>query len=207
MDKEYEVQLGASTTPESAVRLTSVSKDIGKRSILIDVNLAVPVGSICGIRGRNGSGKSVCLRVIAGLIRPTRGTISVFGQLLGGKVEFPDATGAMIDGPGVLHEFSAMLNLEMLASIRKLVGQHEIREVIEAVGLDPDDKRPVRTYSTGMRQRLGIAQAIMEAPRLLLLIPFYCCKIWSKLRSNKILLMSYWLIRSLPLIMRMGRQM
>lgn len=151
------------------VSLKGVSKQIKGRTILKDIDLQVEAGVICGIRGHNGSGKSMCLRVIAGLVKPTQGTVEVFGRLVGRDIEFPDSTGAVIDGPGVLLDYSGMKNLEMLASIRNIVSKSQIREAMVAVGLDPDDRRPVRAYSTGMRQRLGLAQAIMESPKLLLL--------------------------------------
>lgn len=109
------------------------------------------------------------LRVISGLVLPDSGTAHVLGKQVGRDTEFPTDLGAMIDGPGFLLDRSGFYNLQLLASIRNLISPQRITEVLEMVGLNPSDKRPVKTYSTGMRQRLGIAQAIMEHPRLLLL--------------------------------------
>lgn len=157
------------TNDTIAVNVLNVSKTIRKRLILDDVNWQVEVGEFSGIYGINGSGKSMLLRVISGLVLPNSGTVHVFGNQVGRDNEFPPDLGAMIDGPGFLLDRSGSYNLQLLASIRNLISQQRIVEVLSMVGLDPGDKRPVRTYSTGMRQRLGIAQAIMEHPKLLML--------------------------------------
>lgn len=157
------------TNDTIAVNVLNVSKTIRKRLILDDVNWQVEVGEFSGIYGINGSGKSMLLRVISGLVLPNSGTVHVFGNQVGRDNEFPPDLGAMIDGPGFLLDRSGSYNLQLLASIRNLISQQRIVEVLSMVGLDPSDKRPVRTYSTGMRQRLGIAQAIMEYPKLLML--------------------------------------
>lgn len=153
----------------NAIHVLSVFKTIRNRLILDDASLRVEAGEFAGIYGVNGSGKSMLLRVISGLVLPDSGTVHVFGKQVGRDTEFPPELGAMIDGPGFLLDRSGMYNLQLLASIRSLVSTQRIIEVLEMVGLDPGDKRPVKTYSTGMRQRLGIAQAIMEHPQLLLL--------------------------------------
>lgn len=152
-----------------AVNVSSVSKTIRKRQVLDKVDLKVTTGEIVGIYGPNGSGKSMLLRVISGLVLPDTGTVHVFGKRVGRDTEFPPQLGALIDGPGFLLDCSGLYNLQLLASICNSISSGRIIEVLKMVGLDPDDKRPVRTYSTGMRQRLGVAQAIMENPRLLLL--------------------------------------
>lgn len=151
------------------IQLDAVSKKIHDRLILEDVSLDVPAGAIYGIRGPNGAGKSMLLRIVCGLVIPTNGTVRVFGQVIGKDREFPDHTGALIDAPGFLPHHSGRRNLELLAMIRRQIGPDEVRAAIRRVGLDPDDRRPVRQYSTGMRQRLGLAQAIMEHPKLLVL--------------------------------------
>ncbi|MDH5506974.1 MAG: ATP-binding cassette domain-containing protein [Anaerolineae bacterium] len=156
-------------TVNSVISVMGVSKRIGKRQILDEVDLEVPAGKIYGISGQNGAGKSMLLRVICGLVHPSQGTVSVFGEQIGKETEFPKETGALIDRPGFLLNYSGPRNLELLAMIRDVVTKHQISEALRLVGLDPHDGRPVRTYSTGMRQRLGIAQAIMEKPQLLLL--------------------------------------
>ena len=152
-----------------AIEVEGVCKRIGKRLILDDVRLEVPEGQIYGITGPNGAGKSMLLRVICGLVLPTDGRVSVFGEEIGKEVEFPQETGALIETPVFLRHYNGFANLWLLAMLRAQITKEEIASTIRLVGLDPDDPRPVRTYSTGMRQRLGIAQALMEKPRLLVL--------------------------------------
>lgn len=153
----------------TVIQVRNVSKQIKGRLLLDNVSLDVQAGSMSGIKGHNGAGKSILLRTIAGLVRPSQGQICVLGEIIGKEAEFPRDTGAMIDGPGLLPQYSGLQNLRFLAMIRNQISDEEIKAAIRLVGLNPDDKRPVRTYSTGMRQRLGIAQAIMERPVLLLL--------------------------------------
>lgn len=155
------------TQPVTVVE--GVSKRIGSRLILEDVCLQMSAGQSYGISGPNGSGKSMLLRVICGLVRPTTGRVQVFGEEIGTEVEFPKETGALIETPGFLPNYSGFVNLQFLAMIRNQITKDEIAATIRLVGLNPEDRRPVRTYSTGMRQRLGIAQALMERPRLLIL--------------------------------------
>ncbi len=151
------------------IDVVGVSKVLQKRNVLNNVSFSMPIGTLYGISGHNGSGKSMLLRVITGLVFPTSGSISVFGQQIGRQVEFPRDTGAMIDGPGILPEYSGMRNLELLAQIRGVVGRDRVVEVLEEVGLDPGDRRPAKMYSMGMKQRLGLAQALLEKPQLLIL--------------------------------------
>lgn len=160
------MQMGATS---HAIHIEGVSKQIGKHLILEGVCLQVPVGQVYGISGYNGSGKSMLLRIICGLVLPSRGKVEVFGERIGQQAEFPKETGALIESPGFLADYSGFMNLQLLAMIRNQITGDDIRATIRQVGLNPDDPRPVRTYSTGMRQRLGIAQALMEKPRLLLL--------------------------------------
>lgn len=154
---------------EFAVVLKNVTKVIRGRTILDDVSFQVPYAKIYGITGPNGSGKSMLLRTICGFILPTEGEVFVFGERIGKDVEFPRDTGALIERPGFLTYLSGKKNLELLASIQNKIGEERIVEVLKLVGLDPDDNRPVRTYSMGMLQRLGIAQALMENPKLVVL--------------------------------------
>lgn len=107
--------------------------------------------------------------MISGLVLLNTGSVHVFGRRIGRDIEFPSDLGALIDGPGFAMELSGRKNLELLASIHNRISSNDLQKVLDLVGLDPDDRRPVKTYSTGMRQRLGIAQAIMEHPKLLLL--------------------------------------
>jgi ABC-2 type transport system ATP-binding protein len=152
-----------------AVQVENVTKRIKGTTVLQNVSLQIPHGSICGVTGPNGSGKSMLLRVVTGLVLVTHGAVRVFGKVLGSTVEFAPSTGALIDIPGFLPRYSGMENLKLLASIRDEIGDQEIVEALIRVGLDPKDKRHFHTYSTGMRQRLGIAQAIMEKPQLIIL--------------------------------------
>jgi len=152
-----------------AVLVENVSKQISKRVILDHVSLTVPPAQIYGISGPNGAGKSMLLRLISGLVHPSEGKVFVFGKEIGREAEFPEQTGAAIERPGFLTHYSALRNLELLASIRNQITKNEIVATLRLVGLNPDDARPVRTYSTGMLQRLGLAQALMEKPKLLLL--------------------------------------
>jgi ABC-2 type transport system ATP-binding protein len=152
-----------------AISLHAVEKKFGSTVVFENVNLDVPAGVITGISGPNGAGKSVLLRIICGLVKPTHGSVFVMGNQIGVTHEFPAHTGALIDSPGLLDSESAKRNLELLAEISRGADAGRIREVLNIVGLDPDDRRPVCTYSNGMRKRLGIAQAILEKPRVLIL--------------------------------------
>lgn len=157
------------TTSITAVAVKAASKKLRGHQVLSNIELVVNIGEIIGIYGPNGSGKTMLLRVISGLVLPDTGTVSVFGQHIGRDTEFPQGLGALINGPGFILDYDGLRNLELLASIRNQISKVDIQKAIELVGLDPNDRRPVKAYSTGMRQRLGIAQAIMENPKLLLL--------------------------------------
>lgn len=151
------------------VKIENVTKIYGKQTVLNNVSLTCEKGKIYGLVGRNGSGKTVLLKCICGLIQPTHGVVRVWGKQIGKDVDFAEDTGFIIEEPGFLPKESALANLKYLASIRGKIGNQEIVKSIETVGLDPFLKKPVGKYSMGMRQRLGIAQAIMEKPDLLIL--------------------------------------
>lgn len=153
----------------SVVEIKHVTKTFGKNQVLSDVSMTCQAGNIYGLVGRNGSGKTVLLKCICGLLIPTNGEVSVWGKSVGKEVDFPEDIGFIIESPGFLLHESGLRNLKHLASIRGKIGEEEIRSCMNTVGLDPDLKRPVGKYSMGMRQRLGIAQAIMEHPNLLIL--------------------------------------
>lgn len=157
------------TEESAAISLRNIDKAFDKTVIFEDVNLDAPSGYITGISGPNGAGKSILLRIICGLVKPTRGDIYVLGRRIGKQQEFPFDTGALIDTPGFLANESARKNLELLAKISRAADDRRIREVLTIVGLDWNDKRPLRVYSNGMRKRLGIAQAILEKPKVLIL--------------------------------------
>ena len=150
--------------------LHGVGKSFKKIQVFEDIDLQIfQGGSITGIIGPNGAGKSMLLRIICGLIKPTSGEVAVLGKRIGIDCDFPPQTGALIDIPGFLPTYSAQKNLKILADISGTVGQKRIEDVLSIVGLDKINTQPVSTYSVGMRKRLGIAQAILEEPELLLL--------------------------------------
>ncbi|MDY4534819.1 MAG: ABC transporter ATP-binding protein [Tractidigestivibacter sp.] len=154
--------------PDSIV-VSHATKVIRGRVVLDDVTFSLPRGGIYGFSGINGSGKTMLFRAISGLIHLTSGEVNVFGQRVGVDVDFPQGLGLVLESAGFLDEGTGLRNLMMLASIRGVVGEREVREALGRVGLDADDGRPFSAYSMGMRQRLDIAQAIMEAPELLIL--------------------------------------
>lgn len=153
----------------TVVDVKSITKRYGTNEVLKNVSLTCEAGKIYGLIGRNGSGKTVLLKSICGLVIPTSGEVRVWGQSVGKDVDFPENIGFIIESPGFLLQESGLSNLKHLASIRGKIGIDEIRKSIYTVGLDPDLKLHVGKYSMGMRQRLGIAQAIMEEPDLLVL--------------------------------------
>ncbi|MBR1763820.1 MAG: ATP-binding cassette domain-containing protein [Ruminococcus sp.] len=142
---------------------------IGKTQILKGVSVAFEEGRIHGLIGRNGSGKTMLMKCICGFIKPTSGEITVDGRRVGKDVDFPQDMGIIIETPGFIPYYSGYKNLKLLAGLNNRIGRDEIRRSMEQVGLDPDLRRHVRKYSLGMRQRLGLAQAIMEDPKLLIL--------------------------------------
>lgn len=152
-----------------AIEATGIYKSFGSKKVLENLNFNLPEGKIYAICGNNGTGKSVFLRIITGLIYPDQGQVVVNGQVIGKDVEFPVSVGSLIDHPGFLLAESAYRNLEILAMISGKADKQSIQDTMAFVGLDPYEKKPVRTYSVGMRQRLGLAQAIMEDPKLLIL--------------------------------------
>ena len=154
---------------KAAISVRNLSKDFGQDRVLKCVTRDFESGKIHGIVGNNGSGKTVLMKCICGFLLPTEGTVIVNGRRVGKDVDFPPDLGVIIETPGFLPNLSGVKNLEILASLNKKIGLSEIADVIRRVGLDPHMKKPVGKYSLGMRQRLGIAQAIMEDPKLLIL--------------------------------------
>ena len=151
------------------IKITHLSKKIKKAVILDDVNMELESGRIYGLKGKNGSGKTMLMRAICGLITPTIGTVEIDGKILGKDISFPESIGVLIENPSFISNYTGMKNLQVLASIQKHIGDEEIRNTLELVGLDPDDKRTFKKYSLGMKQRLGIAEAIMERPDIVIL--------------------------------------
>lgn len=146
-----------------------VYKSFGKEKVLEDVNLTIEKGKIFGVVGNNGSGKTVLMKCICGFLQADSGKITVNGKVIGKDCDFPESLGMIIETPGFLPNISGYKNLKILAGLKAAIGKKEILDSLERVGLDPHIKKHVAKYSLGMRQRLGIAQAIMEDPDVLIL--------------------------------------
>ena len=151
------------------IQVLDVTKSFGTEEVLHGITREFEQGKIHGIVGNNGSGKTVLMKCICGFLHPTSGRVLVDGKEVGQDIDFPEGLGAIIETPGFLPNLTGLKNLKLLASLRGRIGEEEIRRSLQRVGLDPDLKKPVGKYSLGMRQRLGIAQAIMEDPTLLIL--------------------------------------
>lgn len=151
------------------IEIVNYCKTIKKQTILENINLSMESGKVYGLKGKNGSGKTMLMRAISGLIKPTSGTISVDGEIIRKDITFPRSVGMLLENPAFLSNYTGFKNLKVLASIQNRIGDDEIRKTLEQVGLDPDDKRIYRKYSLGMKQRLGIAAAIMENPDIVIL--------------------------------------
>ena len=152
------------------IEVRHLTKRIGSTVVLDDVTLDVPAGRVTGLAGPNGSGKTMLMRAIVGLIRPTSGSVTVGGRDAwggAGRAGGP-GIGLLLEGPAFLDGYTGLRNLELLASIRGVASEEDIRAAISAMGLDPDDRRKYRKYSLGMKQRLGIAAAVMERPEVLI---------------------------------------
>lgn len=152
-----------------AVKLVKVSKSFGKERVLKEISHSFETGKIHGIVGFNGSGKTVMFKCICGFLKPDSGYVKVQGKQIGKEVDFPKSLGMIIETPGFLPHLSGYVNLKRLANLQKIIGKEEVMDAITRVGLDPWSKKKVEQYSLGMRERLGIAQAIMENQELLIL--------------------------------------
>lgn len=151
------------------VRIANLFKRIRGTEVLKDISMNVPQGSVVGLAGPNGSGKTMLMRVVLGLVRPSSGVVLVNGRQLGKDLSFPPSVGFLLEGPSFLDSRTGRQNLELLRSVRNVASSEDCARALTDVGLDPDDKRPYRKYSLGMKQRLGIAGAIFEGPELLVL--------------------------------------
>ncbi|NBH13097.1 ATP-binding cassette domain-containing protein [Lachnospiraceae bacterium] len=154
---------------ESYIEVTHVTKKFREDTVLYDINVLMERGKVYGFSGNNGSGKTVLMKCICGFLPVTEGSIRVNGKLIGREIDFPESIGVIIETPGFLTNLTGMRNLEILAGLRKRISRQQIRQAMEKAGLNPDLKKSVSKYSLGMRQRLGIAQAIMEDPEFLIL--------------------------------------
>ena len=164
---------------KAAIEIQGITKYFGEEMILKNITHTFESGKIHGIVGMNGSGKTVLLKCICGFLRPSEGKILVEGKWIGKETDFPESLGMIIENPGFLPNLSGRENLKILASLRGKIGKEEIQEAMEKVGLDFSSPKkvgldfsspkPVKNYSLGMRERLGIAQAIMEDPHIIIL--------------------------------------
>lgn len=153
----------------SNIKIKNLSKVIKKQQVLTDINYNFEPGKIYGIFGRNGSGKTMLLRAISGLILPTKGSVEIEGERLHEEISFPPSIGIIIENTDLLPQYDAYTNLKILSKIKKVASDDDIKEAIDRVGLDSDSKLKVKKFSLGMKQRLSIAQAIFEKPSIILL--------------------------------------
>lgn len=151
------------------IQVTNLFLEIKKNKILQNISISFEKGKIHGLIGRNGSGKTMLMKCICGFVKPTAGTIFVAYKQIGKDCDFPNSVGIIIETPGFIPYYSGYRNLKLLADLNRKIDKEKIRNTMQMVGLDPDLKRHVKKYSLGMRQRLGLAQAIMENPDLLIL--------------------------------------
>ncbi|HEY4554559.1 MAG TPA: ATP-binding cassette domain-containing protein [Bacillaceae bacterium] len=153
----------------TAVEIENLTKKFGDTTVLHDISLSLEKNKIHGLIGRNGSGKTMLLKCICGFVIPTSGTIKVYGKQIGRDCDVPENVGIIIEAPGFLPNYDGYTNLKFLAAIKNNISKEQIYEAIKKVGLDPNSKKHVGKYSLGMRQRLGLAQALMEDPEILIL--------------------------------------
>lgn len=153
----------------TSIKIDNVTKTIKNNTVLENINITLKSGVIIGLRGENGSGKTMLMRLISGLIKPTKGKVYINEKELGKDISFPESIGLLIENPAFLDDFSGFKNLQILASVKNCTTNEKIKNTIKAVGLDPEDKKKYKKYSLGMKQRLGIAAALMESPDIILL--------------------------------------
>ena len=154
---------------EAYIDIKNINKTIGNNVVLDNISISLEKGKIYGFRGKNGSGKTMLFRAICGLINVDSGEIIIDNKVLGKDISFPNSLGVLIEYPGFLDNLTGFRNLKYLAEIKGIISDKYIEEAIKKVGLDPKDTRKFKKYSLGMKQRLGIAQAIMEDPELIIL--------------------------------------
>lgn len=151
------------------IEIMNISKVIGKQAVLKQITLSLNAPGIYGLKGRNGAGKTMLMRAICGLIRLSEGEILIDGKVLRKEISFPPSVGILIENSGFIPNYSGYENLKTLIEIRNIVPKERISQIMETVGLDPSEKKPFRKYSLGMKQKLGIAAAIIEEPDLIIL--------------------------------------
>ncbi len=151
------------------LEIKGLTKKFKQRTVLRDINLSLKFGNIYGFIGANGSGKSVFFKTICGFLKPDKGTVTVNGKTIGKQIDFLPSLGVVIEKPGFIENYNQFDNLKYLAQINNIIDDKKIIEVIHRVGLDINNKEKVKTFSLGMRQRLAIAQAIMEDQKIIIL--------------------------------------
>ena len=157
------------TATDRGVKVEGLCKKIKGTVILDNVNLDMEPGRIYGLKGRNGCGKTMIMRSLCGLLIPDSGTITIDGKVLHRDIKFPESVGVLIENPSFLPQYTGFRNLSMLAKLTGGISASDIRTAMERTGLDPDDSRTYRKYSLGMKQKLGIANAVMGEPDLIIL--------------------------------------
>jgi len=151
------------------IKIENLCKEIKGISILNNINMELESGKIYGFRGVNGSGKTMLMKAICGLIRTNSGNVYIDGEKVGKDIEFPKSVGVLIENPGLIGSYSGFENLRMLADIKNKTSDEEIKDMLRKLGLDPEDKKKVKKYSLGMKQKVGIAEAFIDTPELLML--------------------------------------
>ncbi|MED3316322.1 ATP-binding cassette domain-containing protein [Bacillus wiedmannii] len=154
---------------ENYIKCECMTKRLKGNIVLDNISLSVKKGEFLVLKGHNGSGKTMILRAISGLMRLNSGVVYVDNEMIGKQKQFPDSMGILIEYPSFITGYTGFQNLKFLSSINNKISDEEIYNIIQRVGLDKTDKRKYKRYSLGMKQRLGIAQALMEQPKLLLL--------------------------------------
>lgn len=153
----------------SGITVEGLGKKIKGTVILHDVNMTLEPGRIYGLRGRNGCGKTMIMRSLCGLLIPDKGMVTIDGEVLHRDIKFPRSVGVLIENPSFLPQYTGYRNLRMLARLTGGISDSDIRTALMRTGLDPDDFRTYRKYSLGMKQKLGIANAIMGEPDVIIL--------------------------------------
>ncbi len=151
------------------IEVKDYTKIIKGITILDNINITFESGKCYGLKGKNGSGKTMLMRAVSGLITATKGAVIIDSETLGKEISFPRSIGVLIENPAFIANYTGYKNLELLACIQNRIGKEEIQKTMEDVGLEPDDKRKYRKYSLGMKQKLGIASAFMEKPDIIIL--------------------------------------
>lgn len=151
------------------ISISNVTKKFGETEVLSNISMELKPGKIHGLVGRNGCGKTMLMKCICGFVKPTEGMIAIDGKILGKEMDVPENMGIIIETPGFIPNYSGYKNLSLLAAVRGRVTKNQIIEFMEMVGLDAKSKKHVSKYSLGMRQKLGIVQAIMEKPDILIM--------------------------------------